>query len=67
MRGQKKIVVEIDEEGNCSIDGQGFQGPECSHFIGEVEEALGQKVSQKNKPEFRQRRVVSKRNLQRSR
>ncbi len=67
MRGQKKIVVKIDEEGNCEIDGQGFQGPECSHFINEINEALGQKVFQRNKPEFRQRRVVSKRNLQRSR
>lgn len=65
MRRQKKIIVEIDEEGNASIDGQGFQGPECGHFIGEVESALGQKVSQKDKPEYRQRRTTNNRNLQR--
>jgi len=61
---KKKVVVEIDAEGNCSIDGQGFQGTECSHFIGEIEEALGQKIFQRDKPEYRQRRTISNRNLQ---
>jgi hypothetical protein len=64
MRNQKKIVVDIDEEGNCSIDGQGFQGPECAHFIGEVEKALGEKTSQEDKPEYRQRRTTSQRDRQ---
>lgn len=66
MRGQKKIVVEIDQDGNCSVDGEGFIGPECSHFIGEIEEALGERTSQRDKPEYRQRRTTSGRNTQRS-
>ncbi len=66
MRGQKKIVIDIDPEGNCSIDGEGFVGTECSHFMGEIEEALGEKISQKDKPEYRQRRIVSNRKIQRS-
>lgn len=66
MRGQKKIVIDIDPEGNCSIDGEGFVGTECSHFMGEIEEALGEKISQKDKPEYRHRRIVSNRNIQRS-
>lgn len=66
MRGQKKIVIDIDKEGNCSIDGEGFVGTECSHFMGEIEEALGEKLSQEDKPEYRQRHIVSNRNIQRS-
>lgn len=64
MRGQKQIVIDIDPNGNCSIDGEGFVGPECSHFIGEIEEALGKRVSQKDKPEYHQRCTVRNRNLQ---
>jgi len=51
----KEIVIEIDEHGNCSIEGNGFVGPECSHFIEEVEESLGERVSQKDKEEYHQR------------
>jgi len=51
----KKIIVEIDEDGNCSLDGQGFVGPECSKFLGEVEEALGETTSREDKEAMRQR------------
>lgn len=61
----KQIVINIDPEGNCSIEGEGFVGPECSHFIGEIEKSLGQKISQKDKPEYRQKIVIRNRNLQR--
>ena len=64
MRGQKQIIIDIDIEGNCSIDGEGFVGPECGHFLGEIQEALGERVSQKDKPEYRQRRTTSVRNRQ---
>ena len=64
-REQKKIVVDIDEEGNCSIDGQGFQGTECAHFINEVEESLGEKISQEDKSEYHQREVNRERGTQR--
>lgn len=65
MRGQKKIVIDIDQEGNCSIDGQEFKGTECSHFISEIEESLGKRITQRDKPEYRQRRTTSNRNTQR--
>ena len=65
MTPQKKIVIDIDEEGNCSIDGEGFVGPECANFIGEVEKALGTRTSQKNKPAYCQRAATRNRNLQR--
>jgi len=66
MRGKKQIVIDIDQEGNCSIDGEGFIGPECGHFIGEIESSLGVTETQKDKPEYRQRRTTSSRNTQRS-
>lgn len=66
MRGQKKIIIQIDENGNCEIEGEGFIGPSCAHFINEIEEALGQRISQIDKPEYRQRRTTSNRNTQRS-
>lgn len=66
MRKQKQIVIDIDPEGNCKIDGQGFQGPECSHFLTEIEESLGQVTSREDKPEYRQRQVIKGRNTQRT-
>jgi len=65
MRKQKKIVVEIDNEGNCSVDGHGFVGTECGHFITEIEETIGKQTSQIDKPEYNQRCTTRNRNLQR--
>lgn len=64
MRSQKKIIIDIDEEGHCSIDGEGFVGPSCSYFISEIEESLGKSISSKNKPEYKQRQTSTRRNLQ---
>lgn len=64
MRGQKKIVIDIDSEGNCSIEGEGFLGPECGHFMKEIEEALGTMTTQTDKPEYRQRRITTNKNRQ---
>jgi len=65
MTPQKKIVIEIDEDGNVSVDGKNFVGTECGKFIKEVQDALGQTVSSKDKPEYRQRQTTTRRNLQR--
>lgn len=64
MRGHKQIIVDIDNEGNCSIDGEGFVGPECGHFIGEIEEVVGTRVTQRDKPEYRQRSTNRSRDRQ---
>ncbi len=61
---RKQIIIDVDPEGNCTIDGQGFQGPECSHFIDEIQKSLGQRTSIKNKPEYKQRRKIMDRNRQ---
>ncbi len=65
MQKQKKITIEIDSEGNCSIDGEGFVGPECASFIGEIEQSLGKTISTKNKKEYKQRRTVARKIQQR--
>lgn len=58
MQKQKKIIIEIDPKGDCSIDGEGFVGPECATFIGEIEKSLGHVTSRRNKKEFKQKRTV---------
>ncbi len=63
---RKKCVIEIDEDGNCSIEGKGFVGPECHKFIGEIENDLGERVSSTNKPEYRQRVVRGQRERERN-
>lgn len=61
----KKIIIEIDEEGDCSIDGKGFVGIECSKFLKEIEEAIGTTVTSTNKKEYNQRTKTVNRNQQR--
>jgi len=51
----KEIVIEIDENGDCSVEGKGFSGPECDKNIQEIERALGERTSVQHKPEYRQR------------
>ena len=64
MSEQKKVIIDIDPDGNCSIEGKGFVGPECGHFMEEIEEVLGTKTSEQNKPEYDQRQVSYDRNRQ---
>lgn len=65
MQLPKEILVEIDADGNCSINGKGFVGTECEKFIQEIEQTLGKTISQTNKPEYRQRNINRARNVQR--
>lgn len=41
MRNAKSIIIDIDEDGNCSISGKSFVGIECEAFIAEIEAAIG--------------------------
>ncbi|KKL25555.1 hypothetical protein LCGC14_2404100 [marine sediment metagenome] len=51
----KEIIIDINEDGDCSIEGKGFVGPECATFIGEIQECIGDTLTKTTKPEFRQR------------
>lgn len=64
MSGQKRIIIDVDPDGNCSIEGEGFIGPECSHFMSEIEEALGTQTSQRDKSEYNQRQTSNEHNRQ---
>ena len=48
---EKKIVIEIDEQGNCSMDLEGFQGKGCA---GVAKDFQGSDVVKnlRNKQEF---------------
>jgi hypothetical protein len=59
----KHIEVVIDDQGNASVEGHGFSGPECERNMQEIETALGVTRSQQFKPEYRQ--VQPNRNIQR--
>jgi hypothetical protein len=48
----KEIIIEIDESGNCSLDGKGFVGPECEKAMSEIESALGRTTNKVHKPEY---------------
>lgn len=64
MSKNKQVIIEVDKDGNCSINGEGFVGPECAHFIKEIEQSLGEKISQIDKPEYVQRRTIQQRHKQ---
>ncbi len=65
MRGQKEVIINIDPDGNCSIEGKGFVGPECAKFLSEIEAVLGTDATHTDKPEYRQRTVTRERNTER--
>lgn len=52
---KKQIIIEISEDGDCSIEGVGFIGTECEKSIREIEQQLGRRTSSSHKPEYRQR------------
>lgn len=48
----KKIIVDIGETGDVSINGEGFIGPECGHFIKEITDTVGTMVHHVKKKEY---------------
>lgn len=51
-----EITIEIDGNGNVTIDGEGFDGKGCDQALGEYLKAIGQEVSSKKKAEFYQKK-----------
>ena len=60
---EKKIVIEIDEQGNCSMDLEGFQGKGCADVAKDFQ---GRDVVKnvRNKGEFYIQRAADKRQQQ---
>ena len=51
----ERIVIDFDEQGNPTLDVLGAVGKSCRVLTREFEQALGARVSERLKPEFRQR------------
>jgi hypothetical protein len=48
----KEIIVEINASGECSVEGKGFSGPECTKFLNEVTDCLGSVENRTKKQEY---------------
>lgn len=57
----KEILVEIDENGNCSVKGKNFIGSECDKLISEINNLLGKTLESKKLPEYNQRQIIGNR------
>ena len=62
---EKKIVIEIDEQGNCSMDLEGFQGKGCADVAKDFHGNDAVKIV-RNKPELYVQGTADKRQQQRS-
>lgn len=60
----KEIIINIDENGDCSMEGKDFVGPECMSFISEIQECIGDTSSKTTKPEFRERQQSRGRDME---
>ena len=57
-----EIQIVIDAEGNCTAEGIGFIGSDCSRALRQIDEALGVRTGVRRKPEYV--RTVDKREIQ---
>lgn len=63
----KEIIIEVDENGNCSVEGRGFVGSECDKFLSEINNSLGKTTSSRKKKEYHQRNMNKNRRKEVSR
>lgn len=54
---KKEIIIEIDESGNCSLEGKNFKGMECDKLLSEIERDLGTTTNRTKKREYNQRTI----------
>ena len=46
------LVVVIAEDGTVSIEARGYSGTTCAEATAFLEEALGQRITERKKPEY---------------
>ena len=56
----EEIVLEFSPEGDVTIEGKGFEGPDCQRLTKELEQDLGVKAHTKLKPEYHRARTVGR-------
>jgi hypothetical protein len=54
----KKIIVDISETGDVSVEGFDFVGPECEIFAKEISSALGTTKNFTKKKEYNIKTVI---------
>jgi hypothetical protein len=47
-----QIIVDIDPNGNVTMEGIGFKGTACDKAMAEIEKAVGIQSKRVNKPEY---------------
>lgn len=48
----QEIIIDIDANGDVTVEGRGIEGPECMKLTKEIEAALGTVTQVTKKPEF---------------
>jgi hypothetical protein len=48
----QEIVIDVSANGDVTIEGKGFDGPECKKLTKELEEAVGVVTHTTIKPEY---------------
>jgi len=66
MGRNKEIIIDLDENGDCTVSGENFIGPECDKFIKEINNCLGTETSAQKKREYRETQINRSRNLERN-
>jgi hypothetical protein len=56
----EEIVIDISENGDVTIEGKGFSGPECEKFIAEVGAVYGETTRSIKKPEYFRPRTTAR-------
>lgn len=51
----KEIIIKFDNEGNSTIETQGFKGKDCTDASEFIEKSLGKKTNDKKKREYYQK------------
>jgi hypothetical protein len=57
---KRTIEVIVDTGGHIQIDAVGFQGTDCEKATAFLEQALGQVADRQRKPEYNNRRSVTR-------
>ena len=54
----EEIVIDVKPDGSVRIAGEGFVGPECDRFMGQIEHAIGVVETRTNTPAYHRRAVA---------
>lgn len=56
----QEIWIDIDDKGNVTVEGKGFEGADCEAATRELEAAVGDVEKRMKKPEYFRRKAAVK-------